>query len=527
MTSITTMDHIKPASFQLRPRVSSFLPPVANPFVQKVVLTCWQKFQIAVMSMTFAPIKFILMLLSIFVTWLFARFATIGIKLPREKPVSRFRSMLFSIVRKLMRLMFFVIGFHIVRVRGKRASSKDAPIVVIAPHSSFLDSVILVVSDPMPSGLSRIENLQIPFMGIVGKTSQPVFVSRNDPDSRRKAVDDIRQRVSFPGKWPQIFIFPEGTCTNRKALITFKSGAFIPGCAVQPVLIEYLNKFDSFTWTMSGLNTWQVLWYTMCQFTVKFRVTYLPVYHPCEEEVNDHTLYARNVRSLMASGLNIPCTDHTFEDCRLMLKASKLKLPREAGLVEFAKISEKLGMNIDNVQDILQEFSEIACEKPDGLVSLEDFAKYLNMPISDAVKDMFHLYDRSDTGLIDFREYVIGLSLVSRPAATEETVKLAFKMFDEDHDGIVSRDEFIHAVYAVFENEISGNVIYDNVPKLNQNGITFDEFNAFLLNKPEYAKLFLWYKEMVQGSDFETISLRSFATKLKDTLHRKRLRSAR
>jgi len=29
--------------------------------------------------------------------------------------------------------------------------------------------------------------------------------------------------------WPRLLVFPEGTCTNQKALISFKSGAFNPG----------------------------------------------------------------------------------------------------------------------------------------------------------------------------------------------------------------------------------------------------------------------------------------------------------
>lgn len=35
-------------------------------------------------------------------------------------------------------------------------------------------------------------------------------------------------------------------------------------------------------------------------------------------------------------------TDHTYEDCRLMISAGELTLPMEAGLVEFTKISRKL-----------------------------------------------------------------------------------------------------------------------------------------------------------------------------------------
>lgn len=40
--------------------------------------------------------------------------------------------------------------------------------------------------------------------------------------------------------------------------------------------------------------------------------------------------------------LGLPVTDHTYEDCRLMIAAGELTLPMEAGLVEFTKISRKL-----------------------------------------------------------------------------------------------------------------------------------------------------------------------------------------
>lgn len=43
-----------------------------------------------------------------------------------------------------------------------------------------------------------------------------------------------------------------------------------------------------------------------------------------------------------SSALGVPVTDHTYEDCRLMISAGELTLPMEAGLVEFTKISRKL-----------------------------------------------------------------------------------------------------------------------------------------------------------------------------------------
>ncbi len=76
--------------------------------------------------------------------------------------------------------------------------------------------------------------------------TQPVFVSREDPNSRQNTIKEIQCRAQSGGKWPQIIIFPEGTCTNRTCLISFKPGGFYPGVPIQPVLIRYPNKLVSF-----------------------------------------------------------------------------------------------------------------------------------------------------------------------------------------------------------------------------------------------------------------------------------------
>ena len=54
--------------------------------------------------------------------------------------------------------------------------------------------------------------------------TQPVYVKREDPDSRQNTIREIKRRAATGGKWPQIIIFPEGTCTNRSCLISFKPG---------------------------------------------------------------------------------------------------------------------------------------------------------------------------------------------------------------------------------------------------------------------------------------------------------------
>ena len=61
-----------------------------------------------------------------------------------------------------------------------------------------------------------------------------IFVDRNDPDSRKKCIDEINCRAKHSEScWPQILIFLEGATHNGEALLQFKKGAFIPGLPLQ------------------------------------------------------------------------------------------------------------------------------------------------------------------------------------------------------------------------------------------------------------------------------------------------------
>lgn len=60
--------------------------------------------------------------------------------------------------------MYFFGSFHRVKITGRQASSKEAPILVLAPHSSFFDSISVVLFGP-PSVLAKAETASLPFLG--------------------------------------------------------------------------------------------------------------------------------------------------------------------------------------------------------------------------------------------------------------------------------------------------------------------------------------------------------------------------
>ena len=112
--------------------------------------------------------------------------------------------------------------------------------------------------------------------------------------------------------------FPEGTCTNRRALCQFKVGAFKPGIPVQPIVVQYDQGGgpDTLSWTWDGPPALLSMLLTLCRFSTGLTIVKLPVYYPSEEERIDAELYAENVSELMSKYLQIPSLYYSFDDSR-------------------------------------------------------------------------------------------------------------------------------------------------------------------------------------------------------------------
>ncbi|XP_051661840.1 lysophosphatidylcholine acyltransferase 2 [Manacus candei] len=479
------------------PRQQSFGPPtVPNPFVHPGRLGAGDKLRSVLLGIILLPLRATCITFILLLAWLFASIAMFCQRGRGSVPLKGWRRrMIRTTLSGLTRTAFFIMGFQ-VKVKGKVASLPEAPIFVAAPHSSFFDAIVCALTG-MPSIVSRAENLSTPVFGTILSSLQPVAVSRQDPDSRKNTVAEITKRALSRGQWPQILIFPEGTCTNRSCLITFKQGAFVSRVPVQPVLLRYPNKLDTVTWTWQGYSFKVLCLLTMCQLFTRVEVEFLPVHVPTEEEKNDPILFAYRVRQTMATALNVPVTDHTFEDCRLMISAGQLTLPMEAGLVEFTKISKKLNLKWKHVREQLDTFAAIASASKGGRIGIEEFADYLKLPVTDVLKELFLLFDRNGDGTIDFREYVIGLSILCNPANTEETIQMAFKLFDMDDDGTITEKEFASIIQSALGlPELDVSVLFKEIDADETGKLSYDEFKSFALKHPEYASLFTTYLDL-------------------------------
>uniref|UniRef100_A0A3Q2P588 Lysophosphatidylcholine acyltransferase 1 n=1 Tax=Fundulus heteroclitus TaxID=8078 RepID=A0A3Q2P588_FUNHE len=424
---------------------------------------------IALMTVTLFPIRLLIAAFMMLLAWPFAFLASVGRSETIVEPQCLWRRLVDIILRVIMRIMWFAGGFHWITVKGQRALPAEAPILTLAPHSSYFDAIPVTMT--MSSIVMKAESKDIPVWGTLIKYIRPVFVSRSDQNSRKKTVEEIKRRAHYGGDWPQIMIFPEGTCTNRSCLITFKPGAFIPAVPVHT--ISWLNLRGG---------------HLLCLVFVQF----LPIYTPSEEEKRNPALFAVNVRRVMAKALGVPITDYSFEDCQLAMAEGQLRLPVDTCLLEFAKLVRRLGLKPQNTEKVLQDYGNRARKLEGQKLDLEDFAHFLDVPVSDMLRDMFSLFNEHEDGSMDIREYVIALSVVCRPAKTLETMKLAFKMFEAEEDSAITEMELaviLKTALGVAHLDVSR--LFTAIDVDDTGKITFDKFRGFVEENPDFADDYL------------------------------------
>lgn len=103
--------------------------------------------------------------------------------------------------------------------------SEHQPYVFVSNHLSFGDALVINIAiKNLFSPLAKIEIKSWPVLGyLFGQVS--VFVNRNDPDSRRKSVEQMTERIK---QNISLMVFAEGTRNKREdiPLKQFYSGAF-------------------------------------------------------------------------------------------------------------------------------------------------------------------------------------------------------------------------------------------------------------------------------------------------------------
>lgn len=278
-------------------------------FTHQLNLSTIEKLKLFVCSIFLVPPKVCLALLVAFLIWLSSRVGLL-FRDPEtwgQKPLEGWRAFFQDCMWTISGyIIFYALGFR-VEIIGQQAPRSEAPILVVAPHTSFLDVFTIALCYASP--VARVENSSTPVLWAPQAIGHTIFVDRRSAASRASAMESIMARARSPLSWPQVFIFTEGTTTNGLALVRFQTGGFKPGVPVQPVTIRY-NRHDLSTWTRNQAHRFiHSILLIMANPINIVTLEFLPVYQPSDEEKDNSVLFAQNVQKVMADSLGVPATD--------------------------------------------------------------------------------------------------------------------------------------------------------------------------------------------------------------------------
>ncbi|CAB4066203.1 LPCAT1_2 [Lepeophtheirus salmonis] len=280
------------------------------PFKHRISMSKIRWIRTYFLSLSLFPLRVLSVLIFVILYWMAASVTLLG---KTESPMVGWRKKVKWIGVLFGRIAFRCMGLFPI-IKGE--PNPEAPVFVLAPHSSFFDAFVVFWLGEIPSIVNRYENQNIPFIGKCIRMTESIFVTREAANSRQQTMQEIIYRVKNPA-WPKVGPFPRRVHFQQESFNAFQKGCFCCWCsntASYYSLSKYCGYRDMDVGSIPMVLK-QLFGSRSPRYIPKL-VEFLPIYYPSSSEQKDPILFGNNVRQVMADALNIPVCQDSFEEVK-------------------------------------------------------------------------------------------------------------------------------------------------------------------------------------------------------------------
>jgi 1-acyl-sn-glycerol-3-phosphate acyltransferase len=199
----------------------------------------------------------------------------------------------------------------------------DKYTTIIANHISWMD-IVYIGSRIAPSFCAKESVQKIPFIGFCTYAMKTIYIDRTSKENRIqtiKSIEDRQMSVLEGRSFFPVCLYPEGTASNGRTLISFRKGAFYTLTPVKIFIFKIENRLGYFPLSTGGMS---ILLHMALSLTFKknfVSVYELPVFAPNDYLFENFShlgkdkpeIFAEACRHIMSELGDLPLSQSSFE----------------------------------------------------------------------------------------------------------------------------------------------------------------------------------------------------------------------
>merc|ERR1719500_1986087 len=174
-----------------------------------------------------------------------------------------------------------------------------------------------------------------------------------------------------------------------------------------------------------------------------------------KEQGNRVSLAEVQIRERTEGGLGGQRTSLVKRMSRRLSRTVKPKLSEE----EISFISEQTGLQREK---LLEKYKRFLRKHPSGKLDFSGMKTMLSESLPEAdtsglVEHVWRIYDTNLDGEIDFREFMLALSVMSKGSA-EDNLRQIFRLFDVNSDGRLEKEDLVATAFTEMDANMDGSI---------------------------------------------------------------------